>query len=351
MTQTPIRAGTVNDTDPNKGRAGTVNDTDPNKGRAGTVNDTDPNKGRAGTVNDTDPNKGRAGTVNDTDPNKGKAGTVNDTDPNKGRAGTVNDTDPNKGRAGTVNDIDPNKGRAGTVNDIDPNKGRAGTVNDTDPNKGRAGTVNDTDPNKGRAGTVNDTDPNKAGPRVIASSKGLWNPGYSFIQRTLGPSWLNPLFTKGRQRPLEVDDMFNVTPDDSSDYLGANLDREWQREVKAGEESEGRHTPSLLRALLRLFGMRYLLLGILVFIEEGVRVVQPLLLGGLIRYFTPGSQVSSTEAYLYALGVSVCAAVIAVTHHPYFFGVTRMGMQMRVACCSLMYKKTLCSCCHLFPVT
>ena len=68
-------------------------------------------------------------------------------------------------------------------------------------------------------------------------------------------------------------------------------------------------------------------------------MLQPLLLGGLIRYFTPNSQVTEMEAYLYAMGVSLCAILIAVAHHPYFFGVTRMGMQMRVACCSLMYKK------------
>ena len=68
-------------------------------------------------------------------------------------------------------------------------------------------------------------------------------------------------------------------------------------------------------------------------------MVQPLLLGGLIRFFTPNSRVTETDAYLYAMGVSLCAIVIAIAHHPYFFGVTRMGMQMRVACCSLMYKK------------
>ncbi|XP_076435453.1 ATP-binding cassette sub-family C member 4-like isoform X2 [Babylonia areolata] len=154
-------------------------------------------------------------------------------------------------------------------------------------------------------------------------------------------SWLNPLFRKGRQAPLEVEDMFNVTPDDSSDHLGVTLEREWQKELKKKEDSGGRKQPSLLRALVRIFALRYSLYGILVFIEEGVRVFQPLLLGGLIRYFTPGSQVSTTEAYLYAMGVSLCAILIAITHHPYFFGVVRMGMQMRVACCSLMYKKAL----------
>ncbi|XP_025080220.1 multidrug resistance-associated protein 4-like isoform X3 [Pomacea canaliculata] len=150
--------------------------------------------------------------------------------------------------------------------------------------------------------------------------------------------WLNPLFKKGKKEPLNKDDMFNVASDDSSENLGTKLEREWMKEVK---KDGGRGKPSLLRALMRLFGTQYMLLGIIVFIEESVRVVQPLLLGGLIRYFTPSSDMPMSQAYLYATGVSLCAILIAITHHPYFFFVTRMGMQMRVACCSLMYKKAL----------
>ncbi|KAK7479006.1 hypothetical protein BaRGS_00029767, partial [Batillaria attramentaria] len=153
--------------------------------------------------------------------------------------------------------------------------------------------------------------------------------------------WLNPLFKKGRTQELETEDMYNVCPEDSSGKLGTDLEQEWMKELKKREESGGRVKPSLLKALFRLFGLRYMLLGIIVFSEEAVRVVQPLLLGGLIRYFTPNSTTSITEVYLYAMGVSLCAILLAVAHHPYFFGVTRMGMQMRVACCSLMYKKAL----------
>ena len=70
-------------------------------------------------------------------------------------------------------------------------------------------------------------------------------------------------------------------------------------------------------------------------------MIQPLLLGGLIRYFTPESTVTKTDAYLYAGGVSFCAFVLAVAHHPYFFGVQRIGMKMRIACCSLLYRKVI----------
>lgn len=74
-------------------------------------------------------------------------------------------------------------------------------------------------------------------------------------------------------------------------------------------------------------------------IQESTKVIQPLLLGGLIRYFTPESQVTKTEGFMYAAGVSFCAFVLAIAHHPYFFGVQRIGMKMRVACCSLLYRK------------
>ncbi|XP_071159454.1 ATP-binding cassette sub-family C member 4-like isoform X3 [Mytilus edulis] len=150
--------------------------------------------------------------------------------------------------------------------------------------------------------------------------------------------WLNPLFKIGYQRRLEVDDMYNVCEQDSSDNLGDRLEKEWNKELRK-KQSGGK--PSLLKCLIRMFGVEYALLGLILFIEEGTKIAQPLLLGQLIRYFTPGSTVSSTDAYMYAMGVSLCAIILAIFHHPYFFGVQRIGMQLRVACCSLLYRKAL----------
>ncbi|XP_041354291.1 ATP-binding cassette sub-family C member 4-like [Gigantopelta aegis] len=151
--------------------------------------------------------------------------------------------------------------------------------------------------------------------------------------------WLNPLFKDGYKRPLETSDMFNVAPQDASDMLGDKLEREWMKEIKKQKKTGKK--PSLMKALIRMFGFKYMLLGIIILFEEGTKVVQPVLLGGLIRYFTREATITKTDAYMYALGVSLCAVVLAITHHPYFFIVTRLGMQMRVACCSLMYKKSL----------
>ncbi|KAJ8309984.1 hypothetical protein KUTeg_011849 [Tegillarca granosa] len=109
---------------------------------------------------------------------------------------------------------------------------------------------------------------------------------------------------------------------------------EWNKELEKRKHG-GR--ASLLKAFMRMFGVQYMLLGII----EGTKVVQPLFLGQLIRFFTPNSTVSLRDAYLFAMGVSVCAVVLAVTHHPYFFSVQRIGMKLRVAACSLLYRKAL----------
>ncbi|XP_023933062.1 multidrug resistance-associated protein 4-like isoform X4 [Lingula anatina] len=152
--------------------------------------------------------------------------------------------------------------------------------------------------------------------------------------------WINPLFKVGYKRNLEVEDMYNVVHDDSADYLSNRLQKEWDKELKKlNPETKG--NPSLLRAMVRAFGKQYMLFGLITFVEEATKVVQPVLLGGLIRYFSPGSTMEPWEAYMYAAGVSFCAMFLAIFHHPYFFGVQRIGMWLRIASCSLIYKKSL----------
>jgi len=69
------------------------------------------------------------------------------------------------------------------------------------------------------------------------------------------------------------------------------------------------------------------------------RVAQPLFLGKLIRYFTNPASMSKDDAYLHAGGVILCSGLAIVTLHPYMLGIMHIGMQMRVAACSLIYRK------------
>ncbi|RUS69047.1 hypothetical protein EGW08_023190, partial [Elysia chlorotica] len=150
--------------------------------------------------------------------------------------------------------------------------------------------------------------------------------------------WLNPLFRKGYKGWLEESDMYNVCPRDSSKLLGENLQASWIKEME-GSKRGGK--PSLMRALVRVFGVQYMLVGLIAMIEEFVKLVQPVLLAEFLDYFSARSTTSDIQAWLYATGVLLCTVTMALLHHQYFLGSARIGMNARVGTCALIYKKSL----------
>ena len=198
----------------------------------------------------------------------------------------------------------------------------------------------------------------------------------------------------GYKKDLEVDDLYCCLDEDKSEDLGLKLQkynnilqfvnfpsnrnslfhyyyyyRSWDEELakckKAKEDGTSVRKPSLLRALVRTFGLKFMLVGLLALFEECFlryllflihlfhrliialdlkllfRIAQPLCLGQLVKYFIDSdeSPMPTSHAYLYATGVVLGSALFTFSHHPYFFACQHTGMQIRVAACSLVYKK------------
>ena len=59
----------------------------------------------------------------------------------------------------------------------------------------------------------------------------------------------------------------------------------------------------------------------------------------MIEYFTPGSTVTLSEAYMYGTGIVVTSAIGTLCHHAYYFQLMQTGMMIRIASCSLLYRK------------
>ncbi|GFN81851.1 cystic fibrosis transmembrane conductance regulator [Plakobranchus ocellatus] len=151
-------------------------------------------------------------------------------------------------------------------------------------------------------------------------------------------SWLNPLFKKGCKGWLEETDMYNTCPSDQSKILGDKIESSWKKELMC-KDLGGK--PSLLRALVRTFWLEYVLWGLILLVEGGIEVSQPILLAQLLDYFTPDPSTTRTEAWIYATAIVFSSMVLAISHHPYSFSAARMGMRVRIGCCSLMFKKSL----------
>uniref|UniRef100_A0A3Q2GHS4 Multidrug resistance-associated protein 4 n=1 Tax=Cyprinodon variegatus TaxID=28743 RepID=A0A3Q2GHS4_CYPVA len=155
--------------------------------------------------------------------------------------------------------------------------------------------------------------------------------------------WLNPLFRIGYKRRLEENDMYRVLPEDASERLGEELQWYWNQEVQ--QAAKDLRPPRLTKALIQCYWKPYLLIGPYIFIEEVIKVIQPVLLGKLIEYFESydtAQPASVSEAYCCALGISLATIGVALLHHLYFYRVQRAGMKIRVAMCHMIYRKALC---------
>ncbi|XP_060681943.1 multidrug resistance-associated protein 4 isoform X2 [Hemiscyllium ocellatum] len=154
--------------------------------------------------------------------------------------------------------------------------------------------------------------------------------------------WLNPLFRIGYKRRLEENDLYKVPPEDGSEKLGEELQRYWDKEVQKAKKQA--RVPRLTYAVLKCFWKSYIILGAFTFVEETIRIVQPIMLGKVINYFenyNPDDTEAHKVAFGYAAGISLCTLFLAIVHHLYFFHVQRCGMKLRIAMCHMIYKKAL----------
>ncbi|GFT55309.1 hypothetical protein NPIL_228741 [Nephila pilipes] len=151
--------------------------------------------------------------------------------------------------------------------------------------------------------------------------------------------WLNPLFLKGRKGNLKLPDIYDCPDVDSSEKVGEKMQKEWDKELRKLKEGK---TPSLVKATVRTFGPFYCLNGIYTLIEECfIHVLQPIFLGYLIEHFSRMKTLTEVRLYIYTACVCLLAAMFVFTHHKYFFGAQRIGMRLRIACCTLVYRKSL----------
>uniref|UniRef100_A0A8D2FCX3 Cystic fibrosis transmembrane conductance regulator n=1 Tax=Theropithecus gelada TaxID=9565 RepID=A0A8D2FCX3_THEGE len=148
-------------------------------------------------------------------------------------------------------------------------------------------------------------------------------------------SWTRPILRKGYRQRLELSDIYQIPSADSADNLSEKLEREWDRELAS------KKNPKLINALRRCFFWRFMFYGILLYLGEVTKAVQPLLLGRIIASYDPDNKEERSIAIYLGIGLCLLFIVRTLLLHPAIFGLHHIGMQMRIAMFSLIYKKTL----------
>uniref|UniRef100_A0A1I7XVD1 ABC transporter domain-containing protein n=1 Tax=Heterorhabditis bacteriophora TaxID=37862 RepID=A0A1I7XVD1_HETBA len=119
-----------------------------------------------------------------------------------------------------------------------------------------------------------------------------------FSKNNLYYSFMTHFFYMGCKKSLEVKDMFEPLPQHDSERATAKMNE-----------------------------------------SEAIKLTQPLCMGRLIRYFRFDAPLSETEAYVSATGVALTAALSALIHHPYFYGLQKIGMQLKIAASGIIVNK------------
>lgn len=101
-------------------------------------------------------------------------------------------------------------------------------------------------------------------------------------------------------------------------YKNTNLDYQWSK--------------VLLKKIVRSFSL-------FLSLQEVTKAVQPLLLGRIIASYDPSNSLERSIAYYLAIGLCLLFIVRTLLLHPTIFGLHHIGMQIRIAMFSLIYKK------------
>ncbi|CDH53089.1 multidrug resistance-associated protein 1 [Lichtheimia corymbifera JMRC:FSU:9682] len=153
-------------------------------------------------------------------------------------------------------------------------------------------------------------------------------------------SWMTPLMRLGYQKPLIMDDLWNLKEDDQSAVIGDIFQKAWDREAKKTKN------PSLLRVLIKTVGGPFLFAAFFKGLQDILQFTQPMLLSALITWVaqyseSDGQGVPAYRGVLIALGMFFTAVVQTMVLHQYFHRCFTTGMRLRAALVTAIYRKTL----------
>ncbi|KAF5303208.1 hypothetical protein FQA39_LY10121 [Lamprigera yunnana] len=148
-----------------------------------------------------------------------------------------------------------------------------------------------------------------------------------------------PILRKGFKKELEENDIYEIMPDFSADKLGNQFEALW---IQEQEKSKSK----LVSCFFKIFGLRYLVIGIIHAAAKMILmysiVLQPILIGKIVAYFKPGQiEISETDVWLYTLALAVSIFIFAFTIHLYGFGIEEIVLKMQAVLCNLIYRKCL----------
>ncbi|XP_067129908.1 ATP-binding cassette sub-family C member 4-like [Centruroides vittatus] len=145
--------------------------------------------------------------------------------------------------------------------------------------------------------------------------------------------WIFPLINEGRKRVLKEEDLYEISKYHTSEYLGDLLQKEWNRELQ-------KENSSILKALLRFVGWKYLIIMLLSLIQITMLIAgQAYFAGLIINYFENRQESNQYNFYATVAGFFSLMAIYMFTFNINVFITELHAMKLKIAFCTLTYRK------------
>lgn len=150
-------------------------------------------------------------------------------------------------------------------------------------------------------------------------------------------SWLNPLFEFGFKKPLDQDEVPDVDIKDSAAFLSQDFDRC----LKYVKERDGTEIPSIYKAIYIFARKKAAINALFAITSAGTSYVGPYLINYFVAFLNEKKFRSLESGYLLALGFLGAKLVETIAQRQWIFGARQLGLRLRAALISQIYKKGL----------
>ncbi|KAG4106141.1 P-loop containing nucleoside triphosphate hydrolase protein [Neocallimastix lanati (nom. inval.)] len=150
-------------------------------------------------------------------------------------------------------------------------------------------------------------------------------------------SWENPIFSVGYKRPLEKNDLFLLPPKLKEDYNEERFYYHWDKEVaKKGEAS-------VFKALVKVFGPKWIPAGIFKLLSDICNLVSPVVLELLLDHLDNKKErdEESYKGWIYIAIIFVLQILATLFINCYFKNTMEVGLSVRATVIGIIYRKTL----------
>ncbi|MED6179455.1 ATP-binding cassette, sub-C (CFTR MRP), member 9 [Stylosanthes scabra] len=161
--------------------------------------------------------------------------------------------------------------------------------------------------------------------------------GKATLIQLINFSWLNPLFEVGYKKPLEQSDIPNVDIKDSAEFLNSAFE-ESLRKVK---EKDGTTNPSVYKAIYYFTRKKAAINALFAVICASASYVGPYLITDFVDFLGEKQKQGLKTGYLLSLAFLCAKMVETITQRQWIFGARQLGLRLRSALISHIYKKGL----------